>query len=443
MNKQTKLYLHLALSFAVIPIESYNMAALKLLFMIYAIWLTSKKDAYYLPALVVICSFLTSSYIVYLTMIVMSVINFKTIKQYNLQFILVILLMLLPFTAFFTITRLFTLGLSSSEIKTGAIINQFQLYFTLFSFFYGILIFKSIDRHVIKALIITFVITIFSIIIIRSFSDLRIPRLLFFIIPLFLGSFSYILFNRRSKGLYFYFVVSIILIIQSILTSGGTFTLLTTSLFVILLSTLYYKNKLHLLMKITGAAPFIVMLVLLWYSISNFGIIDYSIYRGMEMKDITSFESLYNRFLMKFFEDRASLWSSSWSQIVLDKNWLPPLKVVDIQYTNRFNKTSDFEFHSHNILLELIRNFGFIMGGTLSIIYAYFIILGRKIFSIPNINPIFVMLIATAVSTMIIGGMTGIFVLLPSYAVLGLSLLSVAYAHYFRLKDKRVYNAKF
>jgi len=70
------------------------------------------------------------------------------------------------------------------------------------------------------------------------------------------------------------------------------------------------------------------------------------------------------------------------------------------------------------------------MGSALSLIFIYFALLGRKIFSVKNVDPLFIVFVSASISSMIIGGLTGIFVLLSTFATLSLSILGIAYATY-------------
>jgi hypothetical protein len=191
---------------------------------------------------------------------------------------------------------------------------------------------------------------------------------------------------------------------------------------------MYFKKKFISLRIATGSIAYIVLFLLLIFAITGFEKYDYSAYIDMTIKEVNSFESLSNRIGMKFFDDRAPIWIGVWEDIVYEKNWLPPFKVTEIKAVTRTFKKVNFEFHAHNTYLELIRSNGIIMGLVLTTILIYFSLLGRKIFTLPNVDPLFIVFAVASIASLIIGSFTGIFVLLSTYAIFVLSIIGVAYA---------------
>jgi len=426
MNLKTDiLFIHLILSFALVFIVSYGGGEIiKSLIMIYAIWLTLKKDARFLPAITVIISFLSNSYVIYLAMIVLAIRNYKEIKYYRIHNLLVILLLFLPLVIYQSLYNVVF-----HNLKTGLVLNQFQLYFSMFSFFYGVLIIKTFTKKVMRVLILT----LFLLYIINFFPgiilDVILVRLTFYIIPFSASCLSYYLFNKRKNYYGYIFIGMLIVFYSGIVIESSTFTIYLTAILAFILPSLYFMRLRTILVRTTGIFSFIIVFSLMAYAITGFKENNYSQFRGMTMYEaFSSFESLSNRVLMKLFEDRAPIWAGTWDGIINSRELLPPKKVNEIKAIHRKGLNKKFEYHSHNIYLELIRTNGIIMGVAVSIIFVLFSLLGRKVFSIHNIDPLFIVLISTSISTMIIGSFTGIYFLSSTYAAFGLTIVGVAFA---------------
>lgn len=412
------------LSLVLVLAVSYSGPEIKVLVMIYAIWLILKKDAGALPALAVIISFLSNSYVIYFAMMALAILNYNEIRNYRVHKLLLVLLIFLPLVIFRSFSNIIVLNL-----KPGLVLNQFELYFSMFSFFYGVLILKTFNKKVMKALILTFCILYLSNFLKVINSDFMLLRLTFYIIPFSAGCLSFFLFNKSRKS-FVYLSICMTILWHSVIFTASTFTIYLTSLFTLILSFFYYKRMNAILLRTTGVLAFIVVFLLMAYAITGFRENDYSQLRVMSMSDITSIESLTNRIKMKLFDDRAPLWVGTWNEIIHSKDLWPPQKVKEIQTVRRTGKGIEFEFHSHNIYLELMRTNGIIMGAAVSIILIFFSLSGRKVFSVQNIDPLFIVFIATSISTIIIGAFTGIYILLSAYAGFGLTIVGVAFATY-------------
>ncbi|MBK8683455.1 MAG: hypothetical protein IPN31_16400 [Bacteroidetes bacterium] len=72
--------------------------------------------------------------------------------------------------------------------------------------------------------------------------------------------------------------------------------------------------------------------------------------------------SLSQRIIGKVFSDRIPLWSSASAQIFNDFNILPPIEVGTIRLLYYTQVEHFADYGSHNLLLELVRVNGFIIG---------------------------------------------------------------------------------
>ena len=426
MNTKINIYFHLIFSLALIPVILFGPTFTKLLIMLYAAWLIMKKDAGSLPALAIISSYMSNTFIIYFAVIVLSGINFKKLKSFGVHLVFILLLIFLPYILYLTGLKIFVFGL-----KAGLVLNQFQLYFSMFAFFYGILIMESFNRKVMQVTMLTLVLLY-----LLSYVNLINPlfinvRLNFYTIPFFGAFFAYFLSSNVKDKQVAYFLIGTGIILSSVILTSSTFTIYLTTFFAFVLASLYFRRRHYTLRRATGTSAFIIVILLLFYAITGFEKNDYSDYLGESMEEVNSIESLTNRIGMKFFDDRAPIWVGVWEDIIYEKNWLPPLEVENIRASARSTiKKIDFEFHSHNLYLELLRTNGIVMGFVLSFIFIYFSLLGRKILSIPNADPLFIVFVTASISTLIIGSFTGIYVLLSTYAIFALTIVGVAYAVY-------------
>lgn len=423
MKSSINIYLHLAISLALIPVILYAPPVVKLLVMLYAVWLIFTKDAGALPAIAIISSYLSNSYVIFFAFILISIINYNTLKKYGVHIIFIVLMLFLPFVAFQSGVKIFTFNM-----KSGLVLNQFQLYFSMFAFFYGILIKETFSKKVMMAYFITLILLY-----LLNFANLISPdffmvRLTFYIIPFFGAFLSYYFFGRGKKVHVVYLLIGILIILTSLILTDSTFTIYLTTFFAFVISTMYYNKKFKILYRSLGLPAFLVVFLLISYAITEFEVNDYSSYKDLEMSDINSFESLSNRMKMKFFDDRAPIWVGVWEDIIYDMNWLPPTVVSEIKVATRIDKEIDFDFHAHNVYLELLRTNGIIMGIVLSIIFVIFVLLARKIYLLPGVNSLFIVFISAALSSMIIGAITGIYVLLATFAPFVITIIGLAYA---------------
>ena len=93
-------------------------------------------------------------------------------------------------------------------------------------------------------------------------------------------------------------------------------------------------------------------------------------------------------------------------------------------------------FGGHNIYLELVRNYGYMAGILLCVEYLFIGIAARKIFLIKRLNPLFMLLAATSISIMIVGGLTGTYPAIMNFSIANFTILGVAYA--LTLKNRQI-----
>lgn len=421
-NDSLVMYVHMLISLFFLPFIIQETSSVRLIAAAYATFLVLRKDANSLPGLCILGSYLPNAYIIYFIIIALSIWNIKALQNFKVLNLFLILLLILPVVIYYIYSTV-----SLGKMSTGNAINQFQYYFSLFAFFYGVLIYKTINRTVFVGLFIVFIFLHALNVSDGLLLDSNINRLFFFIVPYlfvlwltFLGS----LWQLRFALL---FLLIGILILTTINFDDSTFTILLSVLYA---SALYFlvKKRLTVVLKvITGPIMFAGLIAIVFYTIVNADLVEFD--RNLvEMADINSYADLFTRFTQKWFVDRGTLWAGAWRDIVARDSYLPA-SVTENIVLQIDKREIEFGYHSHNIFLDLIRNNGYIIGVILSFVFIRFNILGAKVLFL-NISEKFILVMfMVTIANNLVGGVTGIFVLLNSYALVGIGLTGVGHAY--------------
>jgi hypothetical protein len=416
-----KLFLHLLISILLIPGFLIGNPTFKAVLLLYPISLVLKRDAVYIPALTILASYMSNSYVIYLTIIVLCIINYKKI-QGKARALFITLLLFLPVTLYISFSKIFY-----EQIKIGLVLNQFQLYYSLFAFFYGILVVDTFNKLVLKGLFISLLILYIFNYFLASYSELATIRIIFFVIPLFFVLIIYTIFFQRP----FISIVSLPLAIGLLMFSFKftelTFTLLLSAILSVLFIILYLKQMNSTLVKIVGPFGYSILFLVFIIAIKNYDTYNSRNIVSMSRQDGGKMAAIKERFEKKLFEDRGALWSSVVHESRNNLSFLPPPVINEIQISTRKGSLIPFEYHSHDVYLELIRTDGLIMGSCFGLVFILMNLISSKLFTVKNINPYFVMLLSVSIGNNMIGGMSGTYVLLTSYAILGMSIPGIAY----------------
>lgn len=406
-NMKNKTAQHLIIALFIVPILLFGGAGVKYLLIPYYLYAIFKKDASFLPALVLLGGVSSNPAPVFLALVLFAIINSRSIvNDKSLALPLVLLLLIFPVLTYFVIAK----------IQTGTLFNHaighYSAYLSLFGFFYGIIIAKSCDEDVWKGMV-------FSLFILSLFSTVGVltiyARLLFAF-----ASIAICLLIFGNKIAYRLFGALGFLIILSYL---DTFTFYLTILAAIACCYLYKRNKEKFLQLFSGPVIWIFTIAFFFFAISHATEYSMSFSTGNALRD---------RFTMKLVEDRGMLWSSIWIQIVLNNNFLPPVYIdpIVVIHDDHEIEYAMGQIHEHNIYLHCLRNYGYIIGAIMVYFYVYFTIIARKAFKIPKMPILFVVLLSSFVANYVIGGATGNYVTDMSFSLAGMTVLGIAYNKY-------------
>lgn len=424
MTRRSELLLYLLLAFAAIPFFIADVMLVKVLAMGLVGFLIFRKDAIALPALVVLASFMSNFYVAYFAIIPLSFYNFKELKRLKAHWYFVILIAFLPVALYYALTNIFVL-----QIAPGPSFNQFQFYFSMFSFIYGVLIYKSFDKLVLRWLIIA----LFMIYLLQVLPGLLpegvFVRMVFFIIPFLFGWLTYyVLFNRVANALV-HIIFGFLILVSTFTFGVATFTLLFASALTIVLVIGYFLNNTRVSAGLTGAVVYLGLFLLLAFSIDNHKDHAGPVFRE-EMREVGSFDDFTARFSTKFFEDRGKIWAGTWRQVKDAEAWLPPVGLREITLDVGRGRRLTVEHHSHNLYLEFLRTNGYILGGFLALLFIKMNLAGRKILMLGKQEPKLILLTIVAIAGNLIGSFTGVYVLLYNFAILGLTLIGVSFSSF-------------
>lgn len=382
------------------------------------IYLIIRKDAGFLPALMLHCASDTSiAYAVFWGMMIMCIINSRIIwKDPKTRFIFLVLLSLFPLYVW----------LLYQKVTLDYMLLQRALYYTTYyitfwGFLYCYLISGSFNRNTVKLILVAFLIMW---LISTIFPDVRHARVFFMTVFLGVVYGAYLLYlKKRILG-----ILTLLVFFPLFYSSGEiTFTELLVLLYALTIFILWSFNKNSIVKKSVSIAPYLVIFVLMIYGINNYdNVVVYAIDDKMDFSDWKSFS---NRAQYKFFGDRAIYWDASWKQLVEYKPILPLHNIPNIStYSILTGKLlDDLEYGAHNTPLQLLRIFGFLMGSLLIVIYIYITVISSNIFITKSVKAIMIPLFAVVFADVVILFLTGTAVMLSSFALFSFGLLGVAY----------------
>lgn len=381
----------------------------------FVVWMVIKKNAAFLPALMIHCSSESSiMFAVFLTMMIICLFNAKAFKtQKMVKFIFNVLLVMAPIYLVLTFQKMV---LDSYEWQ-GAL-NYTSMYLGGWAFLYCFLISDTFDTKALKLLL-------WSIALLYLFSNIfhvihwsKLSNCFMLIVPVY--GFYFLLKSKRI-------IISVLLLLWGIpsflLSQHGTFTLFLTSVYAIVVFVLWNLEK-KAATTITGIAPYIVILFLMAYGMLNYRTAQYGDYA--EHMDFSSAQSFINRAQYKFFGDRALFWDASWRQLLDLKPVFPIHDIPDIVAISAEGRMSEVDFGAHNTPLQLLRIFGFLMGGCLIICFMTITNLTAKYFRNYNVYGMEVPIISIAVTNSLVLFLTGTAALLPGIALFTFGLMGIA-----------------
>ena len=380
-----------------------------------ALVMVFSKDSRFLPALLLHCASDTSiMYVIFFAIIITCVINsnlLKANKQTKLLYIL--LLATMPIYILLVFQRIVYDG----STWQGAL-GYSCFYLSFWAFLYGFIIAGTFARSVLKNIIIVLAVTYLYTFLFNHYS--RVVSTLVYIGTIY-G--LYLAFSKRKtfEGL----AVSLVSIVL-FFSSGVTFTELLSLMYAVVLFFMISINRLTIAQKSAGWIPYAAIALLMIYGMSNYQIALYG--EPTETIDFSSWENLKNRASFKLFGDRALFWAAGWEQLISLKPILPIHNIPDIiAYRADGSSTDELSFGAHNTPLQLLRIFGFFMGGVLILCYYKCTVLASKLFISEIAEKWFLPLVIVSLTSSIVLFLTGTAAMLCNFALFSFGIMGIAF----------------
>lgn len=395
-------------------------------FIPYVFYLVKQKNPIFLPALIVyVTPGTTITYAILFSTLVITFANLSVIKKTGLIWAFILTLFPVPVFLYLTIQRLVQFGDGLVSILT-----PLDYYLGLFPFFYGVLMADKFDNKSVQGLLITLFIlpTLAQL----GIFDISI-RIYWLSYPVFMVIFigTIIMFSQKKTINKNWFLLSSIFLI---LNSSPQFTVLFSGIVAIVV--FYYKlaNKKILFSFFTSWKIILIFLLITSLVISNSDSAIKSINsQNSYLNEASYYESwstFKEKFFFKAFGDRAPLWVGGWNVIKQQQEFyfFPPTKpfVYTLQ-TVSGNEFNENEMAMHNLLLELMRNYGLFYGFFIFFIFLYMCIISiGKFISSYNGNNLQLLFIATGtLGSAFVGSLVGQYPLMGSFSICMISIFGI------------------
>jgi hypothetical protein len=381
------------------------------------VYLVLKKDAAYMPALMIHCTSDTSiMYAVLFSMIMICFIEIKGLfRNTNTRWLFILLLLGLPIYIWLTWQRY---RLDGDTWQVSLTYTSFYLSFWVFLYYY--LVSDTYSVRIAKNIMISLIVFAIVCVLLMQFS----VRLLYMIIIVGIIYGLFLLFRTQHKFWGIVLGIGSLLFFMSL--SGLTFTLLFTFVYAVFIAYMANKGKNRITRTASGIIPYLILLLLMVWGISNYSTATYG-----EYSDNVSFSDinlLFNRIQYKLFGDRAPFWDAGWKQLLY---YTPILPMHDIPnftaYSADGHVFEDVSFGAHNTPIQLLRIFGILMGGVLILCYIINTVSASKVFTKKRLDFYSLSLFSVSFCYSMVLFLTGTASMLPDMALFSFGFLGIAH----------------
>jgi hypothetical protein len=337
----------------------------------------------------------------------------------------------LPFFLYLTYQRVFELG-------TGLIgtLVPLDFYLGLFPFFYGVLCYKKFGNDSLWGILLAlFVLPLFRTFEIIDFS----VRVYWVSYPVFLTVFlsSIYLRIKNKKFDKSLFTLSLLFLVIHL---SPKFTVLFSGIVGVFIIFLRATNRKFTLAILAGWKVVVLFLAVVFLVIFNTDTaIDSLNAQNISWDDRSyyeSWETFKEKLYFKSFGDRAPIWAGSWNTLKDESAYyfFPPLVPIEFSMQSLSGSTIEVDHLAvHNLLLELIRHFGFLIGLSIFVTFMIYLVLGpgRFIFKSINGHIGLFFLAAGALGSGIVGSLVGQYTLMGTFSISMISIAGLFYGFNF------------
>lgn len=363
MDQKSIIFLQIAIAIITLPIQYFGSDFLKISLFPYVLFLLFSKKADYIPALVIYSlPGNTISLLIILGCFLISIINYRILKKMKIGFILKGLLILAPIFLYSFYELFFIKGVGFSLT-----FNYLSYYLGFFCLFYGVLVapkFKQI--HLNSIILVCFLLPL--IMFIPSHEEKIVIRLFWLALPLSMtillkGFFNIKLKINSTLGIFSFLFIFLIAIPYGLKLTP----VLSGIISIIILASLSKSSKIvYKILNPKILSIFIFLFLMLALSLGQSNIQSNKEYDIDS--EIDNFSSLLSYINFKAIDDRAVIWAGVIKEIDQNLLYLPTGSALKINFINSSGHSiEESDYGAHNVLLELIRQYGLICGISLSI----------------------------------------------------------------------------
>jgi hypothetical protein len=420
----SKGFLHLLVALVLLPLQSIIPEVGKFALVPYLLYLVWSKNPLYIPSLIVlIAPGTTIAFAILLSMLLLTLTHFLSLKKRGIGWLLILALMPLPVFLYMTGVRTFSLGVSIVEA-----LKPLGFYLGLFPFFYGVLVAPKVNNTVVSGILFTlFILPLYTLL---PFSELTI-RAYWFSFPVFFSLVgAKIILRQKFDMKNYWFVLGGIFLIA--FGQSLKFTLIFSGLIALIALRSSLKRDTVVLKFL--AKPRIILLSVLLVAFMINGAKKFSVQKSnafLQQDELSYFvwDEFWTLLQFKAFDDRAVIWAGGWDTIIKTELWWTPYDVPQYSYeTNKGADIENIEYGIHNIGLELMRNYGIMVGGFITLIYLFFIIQGPGKYLFRNRKLDGLSILASAcIGAGLVGALVGQFVLMVTFSLILMSISGILF----------------
>jgi len=418
---------HFLVALVLLPFQSMIPEVGKIALVPYLLYLVWSKNPLYIPSLIVlIAPGTTIAYSILLSTLLLTFTHFLSLKKRGIGWLVILALMPLPIFLYMTGVRVFSLGVSIVEA-----LKPLGFYLGLFPFFYGVLVAPKVNNTVVSGILFTlFILPLYKFL---PFSELTI-RAYWFSLPVFfsLVGAKIILRKKFEMNNYWFVLGGTFLILSLVGLLGLKFTLIFSGLIALIALGSSLKRDTVVLKFL--AKPRIILLSVLLVAFMINGAKKFSVQKSnafLQQDELSYFvwDEFWTLLQFKAFDDRAIIWAGGWDTIIKTELWWTPYDVPQYSYeTNKGANFKNVEYGIHNIGLELMRNYGIMVGGFITLIYLLFLIQGPGKYLFRNRKLDGLSILASAcIGTGLVGALVGQFVLMVTFSLILMSISGILF----------------
>lgn len=432
------MWVNLFLSFILLQIVSTSGEMIKYAVAPYALYLVwNEKPANY-PALIILTTAGTTlTFFIFLLTIVASIRNWSTLKHMKFGWVFVLLISVSPVLVWQFYQRIQDLNMSFIES-----ITPLTYFLGVFPAFYGAILSTKFRIKDVRIILFVIILAYLFNTAISYFRTVEVSSFRFSILgnTLLLASFLASLLSIKFRKLVpnYLFVGGMLLLVLVIIgIIQIKFHLLLAVVIAILILIFYYRDNKFALNSLIRPRViiFIVAFTFIAISLTTSNTVLNRISLNEEI-DYANFARYPEYMMNKLFADRAVIWKSVWNHITNNDMLLPPLTSDQLFHEVVFlsGHTADTDIAAHNLMLEVIKNLGWIVGGIVLIVVYFFLLRAGRFLthSAGNISTVILtsILLGVGISTAI----TGNFLLSANFSFPYMSMLGLlsGFAHIYQ-----------